>query len=250
MSKKRLDVLLIERGLFASREKAQASILAGEVFDSKGNRLEKAGNLLSEEILIEIKPRRADFKSRAGHKLQHAINAFKISVSNRVCMDIGASTGGFTHCLLKEGAQHVVAVDVGYGQLDTELRNHSQVTNLEKTNARHLKAADIPHWGNQIELIVVDVSFISLSKVIEPLMEGFPTIKDWVLLFKPQFEVGPENLGKKGRVRSIEATQEAIEKFDIWMKAKGFDRQGEPEPSPLPGKKSGNLEYLVFYARK
>lgn len=250
MPKKRLDLLLVQRGFFPSREKAQASILAGEVFDSKGNRLEKAGSLLSEEILIEIKPRRADFKSRAGHKLQHAINAFKISVSNRVCMDIGASTGGFTHCLLKEGAQHVVAVDVGYGQLDTELRNHSQVTNLEKTNARHLKAGDIPNWGNQIELIVVDVSFISLSKVIEPLMEGFPKIKDWVLLFKPQFEVGPENLGKKGRVRSTEATRDAIEKFDIWMKAKGFARQGEPEASPLPGKKSGNLEYLVFYARK
>lgn len=249
MPKKRLDLLLVERGLFTSREKAQASILAGEIFDSKGNRLDKAGNLLPEETSIEVKPRRADFKSRAGHKLMHALNAFDIKVAHRVCMDIGASTGGFTHCLLKEGAEHVVAVDVGYGQLDSELRNHPQVTNLEKTNARHLKFEDIPLWGDLIQLVVIDVSFISLAKIIEPLMESFPKIKDWVLLFKPQFEVGPENLGKKGRVRSPEATQKAMKNFDHWMQSKGFELRGKPEASPLPGKKSGNLEYLVFYEK-
>lgn len=249
ISKKRLDLLLVERGLFASREKAQASILAGEVFDSKGNRLEKAGSLVAEDVLIDLKPRKSDFKSRAGHKLQHAIKVFNIGVAHRVCMDIGASTGGFTHCLLKEGACHVVAVDVGYGQLDSELRHHPQVTNLEKTNARYLKAKDIPEWGSQIDLVVIDVSFISLIKIIEPLMNGFPRIKDWVLLFKPQFEVGPENLGRKGRVRSPEATQEAMKKFDDWMKFNGFQLLGEPEASPLPGKKSGNLEYLLCYEK-
>jgi len=249
MEKKRLDVLLVEKGLSPTREKAQAMILAGEVFDEEGHRLEKPGTLISVTKKLEIKSRTQAFKSRAGHKLQFALESFSIKVNLKACMDIGASTGGFTHCLLKNGASHVVAVDVGYGQLDIELRNHPQVTNLEKTNARHLQREHLKGWGEKVELAVIDVSFISLQKVIEPLALAFPTLKEWVLLFKPQFEVGPENIGKKGKVRSEEATQKSLLEFENWMNQQEFKKKGGPLPSPVPGKKSGNIEYLFFYER-
>lgn len=247
MEKKRLDVLLVDRGLCESREKAQALILAGEVYNSQGQRLEKPGTLYSSETEIEIKSRSLPFKSRAGHKLQFAIDQFGISCEGKVCLDVGASTGGFTHCLLKNGANHVVAIDVGYGQLDSELRNHPQVTNLEKTNARYLTREILGEWAEKVELAVVDVSFISIQKVIEPLFKEFPTLKAWLLLFKPQFEVGPENLGKKGKVKNEEAVRNSLNQFENWMTAQGFRKKGGPETSPLPGKKSGNLEYLFFY---
>jgi len=249
MKKKRLDGLLVERGLCESREKAQALILAGEVFGSQGQRLEKPGTAYPVDFEIEIKSRSLAFKSRAGHKLQFAIDQFQVSATGKVCMDIGASTGGFTHCLLKNGASHVVAIDVGYGQLDVELRNHPQVSNLEKTNARHLTKEVLGQWGTKVELAVVDVSFISIEKVIEPLAQEFPSLKEWVLLFKPQFEVRPENLGKKGKVRNNEAVQKSLQRFEEWMRGLGFKKKGGPETSPLPGKKSGNLEYLFFYER-
>jgi 23S rRNA (cytidine1920-2'-O)/16S rRNA (cytidine1409-2'-O)-methyltransferase len=249
MEKKRLDVLLVERGLCESREKAQALILAGEVFGSQGQRLEKPGTVYPVDFEIELRSRSLPFKSRAGHKLQFAIDKFQVSVTGKVCMDIGASTGGFTHCLLKSGASHVVAIDVGYGQLDAELRNHPQVSNLEKTNARYLTKETLGDWSEKVELAVVDVSFISIEKVIEPLAKEFLSLKQWLLLFKPQFEVGPENLGKKGKVRSDEAVQKSLQKFEEWMIARGFQKNGGPETSPLPGKKSGNLEYLFFYER-
>ncbi|NBX76196.1 MAG: TlyA family RNA methyltransferase [Proteobacteria bacterium] len=249
MEKKRLDVLLVERGLCESREKAQALILAGEVFGSQGQRLEKPGTAYPVDIEIELKSRSLPFKSRAGQKLQFALDRFHISATDKVCMDVGASTGGFTHCLLKNGASHVVAIDVGYGQLDVELRNHPQVINLEKTNARHLTKEVLGEWGTKVELAVVDVSFISIEKVIEPLAKEFPSLKEWVLLFKPQFEVGPENLGKKGKVKNEEAVQKSLQKFEDWMREQGFKKNGGPETSPLPGKKSGNLEYLFFYER-
>jgi len=249
MAKKRLDVLLIERGLCESREKAQACILAGEVFNSQGERLEKPGMLYPVELEIQLHSRSLLFKSRAGHKLQFAIEQFQVAAQGKVCLDVGASTGGFTHCLLKNGAYHVIAVDVGYGQLDAELRNHTQVTNLEKTNARHMKKGMLGDWSEKVQLAVVDVSFISIQKVIEPLSQEFPSLKEWLLLFKPQFEVGPENLGKKGKVKNEQAVQKSLQEFESWMASQGFIKKGGPETSPLPGKKSGNLEYLFFYER-
>ena len=250
MTKKRLDVLLVEKGFCESREKAQAKILAGEIFDEKGNRLEKPGSLYPSDSVIEVRSRSPEFKRRAGHKLQFALDTFEISAAGKVCMDIGASTGGFTHCLLKAGAQHVCAVDVGYGQLDVGLRNDPRVTNLEKTNARHLKKTDLGEWGGLVSLVVIDVSFISLRKVIEPLAKEFPTLKEWVLLFKPQFEVGPEHIGKKGKVKDQKAVEENLEDFGNWMKTLSFEKKAGPEESPVPGKKSGNLEYLLFYRLK
>ena len=249
MEKKRLDVLLVEQGLSETREKAQAMILAGEGFNAEGIRLEKPGTQYPVNLEIQVKSRTQLFKSRAGHKLQFAFEQFGIQAQGKVCMDVGASTGGFTHCLIKNGATQVVAVDVGYGQLDAELRNHPQVLNLEKTNARYLQPADLGSWGSQVELVVIDVSFISLEKIVEPLAQAFPSLKEWILLFKPQFEVGPQNLGKKGKVKSPSAVQESLAAFEQWMSAQGFLKRGGPETSPLPGKKSGNLEYLFFYER-
>lgn len=247
MNKKRLDVLLVEKGFCETREKAQAKILAGEVFDEKGNRLEKPGVLYSVDSLIEVKSRSLEFKSRAGHKLQFALDTFQIPTRDKVCMDVGASTGGFTHCLLKAGARHVVAIDVGYGQLDVELRNDSRVTNLEKTNARYLKKTDLGEWADLVSLAVIDVSFISLRKVIEPLTKEFPNLTEWILLFKPQFEVGPQHLGKKGKVKNQEAVEQSLAGFQLWIESLGFEKKGGPEVSPVPGKKSGNLEYLLYY---
>lgn len=240
---------MVEQGLSETREKAQAMILAGEVFNAEGIRLEKPGTQVPVNLEIQVKSRTQLFKSRAGHKLQFAFDQFGIQAHGKVCMDVGASTGGFTHCLIKSGATQVIAVDVGYGQLDAELRNHPQVLNLEKTNARYLQPADLGPWGSQVELVVIDVSFISLEKIVEPLAKAFPSLKEWILLFKPQFEVGPQNLGKKGKVKSQSAVQESLAAFEQWMSAQGFLKRRGPETSPLPGKKSGNLEYLFFYER-
>jgi 23S rRNA (cytidine1920-2'-O)/16S rRNA (cytidine1409-2'-O)-methyltransferase len=250
MQKKRLDVLLVEKGFCETREKAQAKILAGEVFDEKGSRLEKPGLTYPVDSILEVKSRSQEFKSRAGHKLQFALDSFGLSVADKVCLDVGASTGGFTHCLLKSGARHVVAVDVGYGQLDVGLRQDSRVTNLEKMNARYLKKSDLGDWASLVSLVVVDVSFISIRKVIEPLSKEFSNLKEWILLFKPQFEVGPKNLGKKGKVKNQEVIDASLEDFQKWMTSQGFLLKSKPETSPLPGKKSGNLEYLVFYERE
>lgn len=250
MEKKRLDLLLVEQGHCPSREKAQALILAGEVYGPQGVRLEKPGTLYPVDIVLEVRSRSLTFKSRAGHKLQFALDQFQISVVDKVCLDVGASTGGFTHCLLKSGAKHVVAVDVGYGQLDMELRSHPQVTNLEKTNVRYLTHEQLGEFAKEASLVVIDVSFISLQKVIEPLHHTFPHLQEWVLLFKPQFEVGPENLGKKGKVKNLEAVQSSLQEFDLWMQSQGFLKKGGPESSPITGKKSGNVEYLVFYECK
>lgn len=243
--KERLDLLLVERGLCTSREQAQVRILSGEVW-TREERLDKAGNKYPADIPLEIRSTQLEFSSRGGYKLEHALKAFQISVSKRVCIDIGASTGGFTDCLLKTGAEKVYAVDVGYGQLDQKLRNDPRVVNLEKTNARYL---ELPN-AHEITLLVADVSFISLLKVVEPLTTLLPQCTDWILLFKPQFEVGPEHLGKGGVVKNPEVTKIALDEFDQSMKQLGFIRPGRVEESPIVGKKSGNIEYLLHYTPK
>lgn len=245
----RLDVLLVERGLCLSREQAQGSILAGEVW-SLERRLDKPGVKVDSALPLEIRSRATPFVSRAGQKLEHGLDQFQIDTTGRTCLDIGASTGGFTDCMLKRGAAHVFAVDVGYGQLDSKLRADSRVTVVEKTNARFLTLAGLEALSpkaREISLLTMDVSFISLCKIIEPMFETFRFVRYWLLLFKPQFEVGREHVGKGGLVRDDGAVHQAMEAFDSFMKGLGFELKGAPESSPLSGKKSGNLEYLVFY---
>ena len=249
MALKRLDILLCDLGLCTSREQAQRLILAGAVWTGQ-QRLEKPGVKIKEETPIEIRNRTPDFASRGGEKLIHALTQFEISVEGRVCLDLGASTGGFTDCLLKRGAKHVFAVDVGYGQLEARLRADVRVTNMERTNARFLAANDLAvknPLACSVDLLVMDVSFISLRKIIEPIAPEFPKIKDWVLLFKPQFEVGREFVGKGGLVRDSEAVKAELADFDLFMNRLGLAKVAGPETSPITGKKSGNLEYLVHY---
>lgn len=249
MPKKRLDATLVERELAETLEEARAHILAGEVW-SKQTRLEKAGNLVSEDLQIEVRSRSPKYISRAGHKLEHALDTFKVDPKDRVCMDIGASTGGFTHCLLQRGAKHVFAVDVAYGFLDVNLRNHPQVTNLEKTNAKNLTLDQLSHpSANELSLMAADVSFISLKSVLEPILKEFPSISDFLLLFKPQFEVEKKYV-KGGFVEDEAVVRLALSEFDAWAQSAGLVPKFPPSPSPLPGKKKGNVEYLLLYGRR
>ncbi len=251
VAKERLDILLTLRGLCSSREQAQRCVIAGEVWQGT-NRLEKPGIRLATDALLELRPRTARFVSRGGFKLEHGLKTFGIKVENRVCLDIGASTGGFTDCLLQNGASRVFAVDCGIGQLDQKLRSHPQVVCLEKTNARYLTLntlAEAHPEANKLSFACADASFISLRLLIEPLQKALPQIQDWLLLFKPQFEVGPENLGKGGRVRNPAATIKALETFDASMAALGLHRRQKVADSPLTGKKSGNQELLLHYEK-
>lgn len=251
VAKERLDILLAEKGLCASREQAQRCILAGEVWQGQV-RLEKPGLRVAVDAPIEVRSRLPKFVSRGGFKLEHALEVFQISVQERVCLDIGASTGGFTDCLLQRGAARVLAVDVGTGQIDSKLRTHAQVTSLEQCNVRHMTADTLsavdPRAG-EISFVCADVSFISLKLLIEAIARSAPAARDWVLLFKPQFEVGPEHVGRGGRVTNQQAIARALEDFDTWMKHHGFFRPGPVLDSPVAGKKSGNLEILLHYVR-
>jgi 23S rRNA (cytidine1920-2'-O)/16S rRNA (cytidine1409-2'-O)-methyltransferase len=246
----RLDLLVCERGLAASREKAQALIMAGEVW-SLERRLDKPGQTVAADLPLSLRGESLPFVSRAGLKLDHALNVFGVDVRERVALDVGASTGGFTDCLLQRGAKHVFALDVGYGQLDVKLRHEPRVTCLEKVNVRNLTANEVATWSGpagEIDLVTIDVSFISLEKVLLPLrllMRPKPTT--WILLFKPQFEVGPEALGNGGVVRRPEFTVNALNQFRIFMENHEFRYLHGPESSPIAGKKSGNLEYLCHY---
>lgn len=246
----RLDVILTERGLCTSREQAQRCILAGEVWQGTA-RLDKPGLKLACDAPIELKPRTKVFASRAGFKLEHGLQKFGISVQDRVCLDVGASTGGFTDCLLKRGARRVFAVDVGTGQLDQKLREHSRVVSIERTNARFLTAEllrDRHEEAGKISFVCADVSFISLRLLIEPVTAAAPEAKDWVLLFKPQFEVGPEHVGKGGLVRNAASIESALTAFNEFMEKAGFVRRAV-DASPVPGKKSGNTEILLHYEK-
>jgi len=245
----RLDVLLAESGLCKSREHGQALILSGAVW-TRTRRLDKPGMRVDRETPLEIKELRPAFVSRGGYKLQHALDFFHINPSGRVCLDIGASTGGFTDCLLKKGAEHVFCVDVGYGQLDSHLRQDMRVTLLEKTNARNLTRCELEHADEKarlISLITIDVSFISLKKVIAPLAEQLGYTRDWIVLFKPQFEVGRKFVGKGGVVRENAMVEPSLKGFHDYMDSLGFLLKHGPELSPIAGKKSGNLEYLIHY---
>lgn len=239
--KQRLDIILVNRGYAPSREKAKAIIMAGNVF-IKGNREDKAGSTFEEEGLdLIVKNTEQKYVSRGGFKLEKAMKEFNLSLDNMICMDIGASTGGFTDCMLKCGASKVFAIDVGHGQLDWKLRNDERVVCMEKTNFRYVQPDDI---GEEIDFASVDVSFISLDKILPAAKNIIKENGKMVCLIKPQFEAGREKVGKKGVVRDKSVHVEVIEKVLNIVTENGFSARGLTY-SPIKGPE-GNIEYLVY----
>lgn len=238
--KERLDVLLVEQGFAASREKAKAIIMSGNVFVN-GQREDKVGTTFdSAKSAIEVKGHTLKYVSRGGLKLEKAMKQFSITLENKVCMDIGASTGGFTDCMLQNGAVKVYSVDVGHGQLAWSLRNDERVVCMEKTNFRYLTRQDIQ---DDLDFASVDVSFISLSKILLPARKLLKDGGQMVCLIKPQFEAGKDKVGKKGVVREKSVHQEVIEKIFTLTEILGFQVLGL-EYSPIKGPE-GNIEYLI-----
>ena len=239
--KKRLDILLTERGLAPSREKAKALILAGIVYVNN-QKEDKAGSVFEEDCILEVRGKTLQYVSRGGLKLEKAMQSFPISLTDAVCMDVGASTGGFTDCMLQSGASRVFAVDVGYGQLDWKLRNDPRVVCMEKTNIRYVTPETIEH--TPLDFASIDVSFISLTKVLPPVYELLREGGEVVALIKPLFEAGREKVGKKGVVRDRKVHLEVIEKILEFAPTLGFTVQGLTF-SPVKGLE-GNIEYLVW----
>ena len=240
--KKRLDVLLTERGLAPSREKAKALIMAGIVYVDN-QKEDKAGASFPEEAVVEVRGRGLQYVSRGGLKLEKALKSFPISLQGRICMDIGASTGGFTDCMLQNGAAAVYAIDVGYGQLDYRLREDPRVICMEKTNFRHVKPEDLDP-GKMPDFASVDVSFISLSKILPPAYAILPPGGEMVCLIKPQFEAGRDKVGKKGVVRDPKVHAEVIEQAVRNAEETGF-KVLDLSWSPIRGPE-GNIEYLMY----
>lgn len=238
--KERLDVLLVSRGLAPSREKAKTMIMAGNVFVNN-NREDKAGSTFPEDCQIEIHGKTLQYVSRGGLKLEKAMTHFGITLDGKVCMDIGASTGGFTDCMLQNGARKVYAVDVGYGQFAWKLRQDERVVCMEKTNIRYVTPEQI---DDALDFASVDVSFISLTKVLEPARALLKENGQMVCLIKPQFEAGREKVGKKGVVRDKAVHEEVIEKVIAYALEIGFSIHNL-EYSPIKGPE-GNIEYLVY----
>lgn len=241
--RERLDVILVSRGLAASRERAQALIMAGKVL-CDDIVVDKAGQKVSMTAVIRLKERDFPYASRGGLKLAGALETFRLDPVGCVALDVGASTGGFTHCLLMHGARQVYAVDVGYGQLAWELQQDSRVVVMDRTNIRFLSPADFPEI---INFCVIDVSFISLEKVfpvVHPLLSAGTTV---VALVKPQFEVGRRNVGKGGVVRDEKKQRDALEKIIRSAEGIGFDFH-QKMISPITGKK-GNREFLIYLQR-
>jgi len=240
MAKERIDVLLVEKGLLASREKAKRTIMAGLVYVG-GQRVEKPGTPVDIDAAIEVRGNAIPYVSRGGLKLEKAMASYDIKLLDKVCMDIGASTGGFTDCMLQNGASHVYSVDVGYGQLDWKLRNDERVTNMERTNIRYVTPEQI---GNPIDFISIDVSFISLKLVLPVAVSLLKPEGELVYLIKPQFEAGRAQVKKNGVVRDLAVHEEVLQKIvkisyeaQIEIKALTY--------SPIKGPK-GNIEFLAF----
>ncbi len=239
-NKTRLDVLLTERGLLDSRQKAQATIMSGIVFVN-GQRVDKVGTAVSNDALIEIRGTTLPYVSRGGLKLEKAMQTFPLTLTGKICADIGASTGGFTDCMLQNGAKKVYAVDVGYGQLDWKLRNDARVVCMERTNARYLTHEEIPE---ELDFASVDVSFISLKLIFPALYGLLREGGEIACLIKPQFEAGREKVGKKGVIRDPAVHLEVLEHFLIHAKENHFTVLGITY-SPIRGPE-GNIEYLGF----
>ena len=240
--KKRLDVLLTERGLAPSREKAKALIMAGIVYVNN-QKEDKAGTSFPEDAVVEVRGQGLRYVSRGGLKLEKAMQIFPIDLKGRYCMDIGASTGGFTDCMLQNGAAGVYAIDVGYGQLDWKLREDPRVVCMEKTNFRYVTPDDLDP-ERMPDFASVDVSFISLSKILPPAHAILPVGGEMVCLIKPQFEAGREKVGKKGVVRDPQVHVEVIENVLKIAQDAGFEVLGLSW-SPIRGPE-GNIEYLMY----
>jgi 23S rRNA (cytidine1920-2'-O)/16S rRNA (cytidine1409-2'-O)-methyltransferase len=237
--KERLDVLVTERGLAESRTRAQALILAGQVVVGD-QRVDKPGSLVATDAEIRLKGEVLPYVSRGGLKLKAALDAFKLDVRGKICADIGASTGGFTDCLLQEGAVKVHAIDVGYGQLHEKLRADPRVISRERVNARYLTDEELPE---RVGVIVIDVSFISRELVLPAVLPKLEPSGLLIALVKPQFEVGPAKVEKGGVVRDPQARQEAIDRVRQFVEARGFDTLGVID-SPIAGP-AGNVEALL-----
>ena len=242
--KTRLDILSVEKGLFPSREKAKASIMAGLV-SVDGQRCDKPGTPVPETAEITVREDLCPYVSRGGLKLEKALKSFDFALEGAKAVDIGASTGGFTDCMLQNGASHVYCIDVGYGQLDWKLRNDPRVTNMEKCNVRYL---DVDEIGRDVDFISIDVSFISLKLVFPVAAQLLDDEGSLVCLVKPQFEAGREQVGKKGIVRDSKVHEEVIANVISYGEDNGLYSHGLTF-SPVTGTK-GNIEYLLFMKKK
>lgn len=239
MAKERLDILLVDKGLAPSREKAKAIIMSGCVYVD-GQKEDKSGSKFEEEASIEVRGNTLPYVSRGGLKLEKAIKNFDVSLNGKICMDVGSSTGGFTDCMLQNGAVKVYAVDVGFGQLDWKLRNDSRVVCMEKTNIRYVEPSDIQ---DVIEFVSIDVSFISLTKVLKSVKNLISETGNIVCLIKPQFEAGREKVGKHGVVKEPSIHLEVINMVINYAVSIGFEAVNL-EFSPVKGPE-GNIEYLL-----
>ncbi len=239
----RLDVELVNRGLVESREKGRALIMAGAVYVD-GQKAFKAGDRIKDGMNIEIRGAKLKYVSRGGLKLEKSIEVFPINLEDKVCADIGASTGGFTDCMLQNGASKVYAVDVGYGQLAWKLRSDDRVVNMERTNIRYL---DFNLIEDEVEFVSIDVSFISLKLVLPVAYELLTSGGELVALIKPQFEAGREEVGKKGVVRDADVHKKVVTEITSFAGETGFSVKGI-DFSPIKGPE-GNIEYLMYLAK-
>ncbi|CCK80143.1 TlyA family RNA methyltransferase [Desulfobacula toluolica] len=238
-NKTRLDLFVVEKEMVKSRQRAKALIMAGKVFVN-GMPVDKPGSLIADDAKVIVKQDDNPFVSRGGLKLEKALKTIPVSVKNLTCLDIGASTGGFTDCLLQHGAGKVYAVDVGYGQFDWSLRQNKRVVVIERTNIRHMPFEVI---NEKVDVVVADTSFISL-KVVIPSAEKFMKKDTMVLaLIKPQFEAGRQNVGKGGVVKDPEVRKQVIKDLEVFFKEKGY-QINQVVPSPISGPK-GNKEYII-----
>ncbi|MBE6052042.1 MAG: TlyA family RNA methyltransferase [Clostridium sp.] len=241
--KQRLDILLVERGIISSREKAKACIMAGQVYVD-GQKLDKAGEKISVEANIEYRGHAIPYVSRGGLKLEKAMKIWPITLEDKVCMDIGASTGGFTDCMLQNGAKKVFSVDVGYGQFAWKLRTDERVVCMERTNIRYVTPDDI---GELLDFASIDVSFISLKKIMPATIGLLKDKGEVVALIKPQFEAGREKVGKKGVVRDKEVHKEVVHGIVDYLLEQNLNVLGIGY-SPIKGPE-GNREYLVYFSK-
>lgn len=240
MKKERLDALLVNRGMFESRAKAQAAIMAGQVLVNE-QKIEKAGTAVNPECTIRLLGNKLPYVSRGGLKLEKALQIFPISVAEKVVADVGASTGGFTDCALQNGAVKVYALDVGYGQLAWKLRQDERVINMERTNVRYLEEDSLPE---KVDAVTIDVAFISLDKILPAVHKILKDSGFVVALIKPQFEAGKENIGKKGVVKDAGVHEDVINNVISFAKQEGFGIAGL-DFSPIKGPE-GNIEYLLY----
>ncbi len=243
--KERLDVILVEQGYAPSREKAKAIIMSGNVYVN-GQKEDKAGTTFDlSKCKLEVRGSQLKYVSRGGLKLEKAMQTWEFPLEGKICMDVGASTGGFTDCMLQNGAQKVYSVDVGHGQLDWKLRNDERVVCMEQTNFRYLKPEDV---ADRMDFVSVDVSFISLTKILIPARNLLNLGGEMVCLIKPQFEAGREKVGKNGVVRELSTHREVIEKVIDFADLVGFSVMGLTY-SPIKGPE-GNIEYLVYLKKE